>query len=145
MSELRRRLEKQLGFPLRESTRPDLADFVGPGLYNVRVRDADLLALGCLGWQQRAGIAAQLSQNLGAQVLQVDDFRPYWLNLESVLHHGVDHRLGRLALDKAWQGLNRIWEREPLAGREQAQQGYPRLAQWALLAGGLENACKSSA
>lgn len=143
MSELRRRLEEQLGFPLRESTRLDLADFVGPGLVNVRVADHELLALGCLGRQGRAGAAARLSTALAAQVAQVDDFRPLWLALESTLHHGAGQPLGARALARAWQGLNRIWEREALAGRQQSLLGYPRLAQWALLAGGLEKACKS--
>lgn len=145
MSELRRRLESELGFSLRESTRPDLADFVGPGLCNVRVRDEDLLALGSLGLEGRAGAAAHLSSSLQARAARVDDFRALWLGLESVLHHGPGQRIGALALEKTRQGLDRIWEREALAGREQRQQGYPRLAQWALLAGGLEKACKSSA
>jgi len=145
LSELRRRLEGELGVPLRESTRPDLADFVGPGLYNVRVQDEDLLALGGVGCHGRAFSAAQLSRSLGAHTAAVEDFRPLWLGLESVLYHGARHRLGRLALQKTWQGLDRIWEREALAGREQRERGYPRLAQWALLAGGLEQACKSSA
>lgn len=145
MSELRRRLESELGFPLRESTRPDLADFVGPGLFNIRVNDQDLLALGRAGSQGRALLAARLSRDLAAHTTAVADFRPLWLGLESVLHHGASQRLGRLAVEKTWQGLDRIWEREALAGREQRERGYPRLAQWALLAGGLENACKSSA
>lgn len=145
MSELRRRLEGELGFPLRESTRPDLADFVGPRLVNVRVSDQDLLALGCLGSEGRALLAARLSQQLEAQTSAVEDFRPLWLGLESLLHHGFAGRVGRLASQKTWQGLDRIWEREALAGREQRQRGYPRLAQWALLAGGLEKACKSLA
>ncbi len=145
MSELRRRLEGELGFPLRESTRPDLADFVGPGLRNVRVQDEDLLALGRAGFRGRAALAAQLGRKLGAQPAEVEDFRPLWLALESALYHGADSRLGRLAVAKAWQGLDRVWEREALAGREQSRRGYPRLAQWALLAGGLEEACKTSA
>lgn len=145
LSELRRRLESELGFALRESTRLDLADFVGPGLFNVRVNDQDLLALGSPGRLGRAGLAADLASKLDAKALRVDDFRPLWLGLESVQHHGGDSRPGRRALQKTWQGLDRIWEREALAGREQRQCGYPRLAQWALLAGGLEKACKSSA
>lgn len=145
LSELRRRLEVELGFSLRESTRPDLADFVGPGLFNVKVSDEDLLALGRTGSQGRAFLAAELSRKVGAQTGQIGDFRSLWLGLESVLHHGASHRLGRLAVQKTWQGLDRIWEKEALAGREQRERGYPRLAQWALVAGGLEQACKSSA
>ncbi|MBX3165923.1 MAG: hypothetical protein KF760_00870 [Candidatus Eremiobacteraeota bacterium] len=145
MSELRRRLENELGFLLRESTRPELADFVGPGLVNVRVSDEELLALGRPGREGRAGLAARLSLALEARTLAVDDFRPLWLGLESSLHHGARSRIGRLAVLRTWQGLDRIWEREALAGREQHRRGYPRLAQWALLAGGLEQACKSSA
>lgn len=128
---------------MRESTRLDLADFVGPRLVSVRVDDHELLALGCLGTHGRAGAAARLSNALNAQLARIDDFRPMWLALESALHHGAGQPLGARALNKAWQGLNRIWEREALAGRQQGLLGYPRLAQWALLAGGLEKACKS--
>lgn len=143
LSELRRRLESELGFRLRESTRPDLADFVGPELFNVRVLDEDLLALGSLGLEGRAGSAARLSSSLQARPSGLEDFRPLWLGLESILYHGSSQRIGALALKKTRQGLDRIWEREALAGREQGRLGYPRLAQWALLAGGLEKACKS--
>ena len=143
LSELRRRLESELGFRLRESTRPDLADFVGPGLINVRVRDEDLLSLGDVGREGRAGAAARLSSGLQARPSGLEDFRSLWLGLESVLYHGPSQRIGALALEKTRQGLDRIWEREALAGREQGRLGYPRLAQWALLAGGLEKACKS--
>ena len=147
LSELRLRLQGQLGFLLRESSRPDLADFVGPGRYNVRVDDQELLALGCLGTRGRAGLAARLGAALGATPgPKVADFRPLWLQLECVIFRGTASRLGLQALRKAWQGLDRIYEKEALAGAEQALQGHPRLAQWALLAGGLEReelACKT--
>lgn len=147
MSELRCRLEAQLGFPLRESTRPDLADFVGPGRRNVRVDDDQLLSLGCLGVSGRAGLATRLCAALGARTgRDIGDLRPLWLQLECVIFRGASSRLGSRALGKARQGLNRIYEKEALAGAEQASQGYPRLAQWALLAGGLEreeSACKT--
>lgn len=143
MSDLRLRLEQELGFALKESNRPDLADFVGPRLTNIRVGDNDLFALGRHGQQGRAGLAARLSVALGARLGQVDDFRPLWLDLECLQFRGVDHRLGQRALRRAWQGLEAIYAKEALAGREQADLGYPRLAQWALLAGGLEHACKT--
>ena len=147
LSELRRRLQGQLGFPLRESSRPDLADFVGPGRFNVRVDDHELLALGCFGQSGRAGLAARLCTSLRAMAShQVDDFRPLWLQLECVIFRGTASRLGLRALRKARQGLDRIYEKEALAGAEQALQGHSRLAQWALLAGGLEReelACKT--
>ncbi|MBS2036680.1 hypothetical protein JST97_16945 [bacterium] len=145
LSELRQALEKQLGFALQESRRPDLADFVGPRLTNIKVSDGELFALGKLGQQGRAGLASRLATALGAQLKTVDDFRPLWLELECVLYRGLDHPLGKRALKRAWQGLEAIYAKEALAGREQAALGYPRLAQWALLAGGLENACKTSA
>ena len=144
---MRRRLEGQLGFPLRESSRPDLADFVGPGRHNVRVDDQELVALGCFGQSGRAGLAARLSASLGARTdPEVADFRPLWLQLECVIFRGAASRVGSRALRKAWQGLDRIYEKEALAGAEQALRGHPRLAQWALLAGRLEreeSACKT--
>lgn len=147
MSELRSRLQGQLGFPVRESSRPDLADFVGPSRQNVRVDDHELLTLGCFGQSGRAGLAARLSASLGARTTpEVVDFRPLWLQLECVIFRGAASGLGSRALRKAWQGLDRIYEKEALAGAEQALQGYPRLAQWALLAGRLEreeSACKT--
>lgn len=141
----RNKLELELGFALRESSRPDLADFVGPRLTNIRVGDADLLALGGYGQEGRAGLSARLAQTLGARLGTIDDFRSLWLDLECVLFRGPKHRLGQRALRRAWQGLNAIYAKEALAGREQAKLGYPRLAQWALLAGGLEHACKTLA
>jgi hypothetical protein len=141
----RKNLELLLGFRLRESSRPDLADFVGPRLTNIRVEDAELLALGRYGQQGRAGLSARLAQILGARPGAIEDLRPLWLNLECALFRGPAHPLGRRAVQKTWQGLDAIYAKEALAGREQARLGYPRLAQWALLAGGLEHACKTSA
>ncbi|MFN8607781.1 MAG: hypothetical protein U0931_09625 [Vulcanimicrobiota bacterium] len=145
MSELRRQLESRLGFSLRESNRPDLADFVGPRLTNIRVSDAELLQLGRHGKLGRAGLAARLARALQARAHCLEDLRPLWLDLECLLYRGPEHRLGRRALLRARQGLDAIYAKEALAGREQAALGYPRLAQWALLAGGLEHACKISA
>jgi len=147
LSELRRRLEGQLGLPLRESTRPDLADFVGPGQHNVRVNDDQLMELGCFGTSGRAGLAARLCASLQARTgPEVADLRPLWLQLECVIFRGASSRLGSRALRKARQGLDRIYEKEALAGAGQAAQGHPRLAQWALLAGALEreeSSCKT--
>lgn len=155
---LRSQLQHQLGMRLRESSRPELADLVGrgstcppptawaicnarDGFINLRWHDSVLLGLGLgpAGQRDRAGLMADLARRLGAvpgEVIEVG-FRPLWLALESIDHWRTGP-LAQAARQRASAGLKRIYESEALAGAHQAARGYPRLAQWAALAGALE-------
>jgi hypothetical protein len=108
----------------------------------VRYLDPVLIGLGCWGQQGRAGLAADLTRCLQARAGEVieADFRPLWLALES-----LQHRPNQRLRDHTQQRLDRLYESDPLAGQAQAQRGYPRLAQWALLAGALERIAKGLA
>lgn len=147
---LRWQLQQILG-PLRESGRPDLGDLVGRGpaltanpwaevrqalgLIQVRYFDSTLMQLGRPGQSGRAGHLTRLSQALQAQTGSTipPDLRPLWLALES-----LDHQPRETVWRRATQSLHQLYENQALAGREQSQRGYPRLAQLALIAGGLE-------
>lgn len=152
MSSLRAQLEAHLGIALRPSTRLELGDLVGrgglsqdnvwahcreaDGCLQVRYRDPVLLGLGRLGTQGRAGLAAQLATRLQADPGNhiEGDFRPLWLALESLAH-----RPSQSLREKTVARLDALYESQPLAGYVQAERRFPRLAQWALLAGALES------
>jgi len=147
---LRNRLQQVLG-TLRESGRPDLGDLVGKGpqfvanpwadgcrtdgLLQVRYFDTALMQLGCPGQRGRAAQLDRLTKALKAHTGAIipPDLRPLWLALES-----LEYQPRRTVWERARRKLGEIYEKQALAGRDQSQQGYPRLAQLALIAGGLE-------
>ncbi|MBT9587418.1 hypothetical protein IV102_29015 [bacterium] len=151
MSSLRAQLEAHLGVSLRPSSWPELGDLVGrgglpqenawarcseqAGCLQVRYRDPVLLGLGRTGARGRARLAAELATRLQAEpgcVIEAD-FRALWLSLES-----LNHRPHRGLREKTVARLDGLYESQALAGYVQAEQRFPRLAQWALLAGALE-------
>lgn len=159
MSDLRARIEAQIGVTLRESGRLDRADLCarcppsvppGPrpddlavywfenGFVNVRIRDGLLLAQPAgdsAGDWPRATLLIDLARRLGAVPGPriAPGCRPLWLALESMLHWRQGPRAER-ARRNLRLGLDRLYESQPLAGYREKAAGFPTLAQMAVLA-----------
>lgn len=140
---------------LRESSRPELGDLVGRGsvvpgacelaswsvngaVVNVRWRDAALLqGLACEAepYDPRGLTLHRLSESLQATLLLPMQFRELWLALESAQHWttlrpSLAAHFRRLAA----AGIDRVFEREPLAGDQERAGDFRRLAELAAAA-----------
>lgn len=155
MSSLRTWIEAELGILLQESRVPggDLAAYCPEprpageiaGLcrwtwaedwLQVHVEDAALLALpqGTPRGERGAQLQA-LERDLGAELQSPLRYRELWLELERA-QHWRERRppLARQALLRVAQGLDRVYEREALAGDQERPDRFAKLAELAALA-----------
>lgn len=127
--------------PLPAGGVPGLASWAPVGnALNVRYAEAALASLagGEPGWP-RGRQLVRLARDLGARWSGIA-FRPLWLELESAQYWGAEGArpaLAARALQRALQGWERLYEREPLAGAQEGAQQFPRLAELSALACGL--------
>lgn len=113
----------------------------------VHYTDEALWSLAGPGKEGRAGFLHNLLSRFGALPGPLEsDLRPLFVWLERVQYwvgEGGKPARARHFAEKLRGQLNSLYEREPLLGLEQHSKGYPRLAQLAGLAGGLEALCKT--